>query len=76
MKTLDEVDLGRVATVHRVGGDRPFRRRLMELGLVPGTAVERVGTSARTDPMRFRVRDTVVALRRADAQLVDVVEQG
>lgn len=69
---LDTLPIGTVATVHQVGGDRPFRRRLMELGLVPGTPVERLGSIAFGDPIRFRVRDAVVALRRRDARLVTV----
>ncbi|MCB9681509.1 MAG: ferrous iron transport protein A [Alphaproteobacteria bacterium] len=67
---LDQLETGTVARVHHVGGERAFRRRLMELGLVPGTPVERLGAGRGVDPLRFRVRDTVVALRRHDAQLV------
>lgn len=73
--TLDELLTGALATVRQVGGGGAFRRRLLEIGLVPGTVVERVGGTAFGDPVRFRCRDAIVALRRVDARCV-VVEQG
>ncbi len=73
--TLDLLLSGNVATVRQVGGVGAFRRRLMEIGLVPGTHVERVGDTSFADPVRFRCRDAIVALRRVDARCV-VVELG
>ncbi len=66
-RTLDRLAPGESAVVHAIGGDRPFRLRLLELGLVPGTVVVCVGRSPLGDPLRFRVRDAVIGLRRADA---------
>lgn len=70
-QTLDQLVLGAVATVVSVSGAAAFRRRLLEIGLVPGTRVERVG-DAFGDPVRYRVRDAVIALRRTDARHVHV----
>jgi len=43
------------------------RRRLLDLGFVPGTVVEAVGRSPFGDPTAYAVRGTVIALRRRDA---------
>lgn len=67
--SLDETPTDGVVTVVRVAGSEGFRRRLLELGFVPGTRVVRVG---RGEPLRFRVRDAVLALRRIDARNVVV----
>lgn len=50
----------------------PERRRLLDLGFVPGTLVEVEMVSPSGDPTAYRVRGTVVALRREQAQLVRV----
>ena len=71
MMSLDQLDAGVTARVHHVEGARAFRRRLMEIGLVPGTPVERLGTVS-AGPLRYRVRDAVVALRAEDARLVAI----
>jgi ferrous iron transport protein A len=39
MRNLHALPIGRQARLTAVGGERSFRRRLMELGLLPGTAV-------------------------------------
>jgi len=50
----------------------PERRRLLDLGFVPGTAVEVELVSPAGDPTAYRVRGSVVALRREQAGLVRV----
>jgi ferrous iron transport protein A len=61
--------------VDHVGGERSFRRRLMELGLVPGTRVELVGIAPLGDPLELLVRGASLSIRRSDARAVSVVER-
>jgi DtxR family Mn-dependent transcriptional regulator len=53
----------------------PERRRLLDLGFVPGTRVEVELVSPGGDPTAYRVRGTVVALRREQANLIRVSSQ-
>jgi DtxR family Mn-dependent transcriptional regulator len=48
------------------------RRRLLDLGFVPGTLVEVDMVSPAGDPTAYRVRGSVVALRREQANLIRV----
>lgn len=70
--TLAHIARGRPVTVRYVGGDRGFRRRLMELGLVPGTRVEVVGTAPLGDPIELLVRGCSLSIRRGEALCVTV----
>ena len=65
--TLDRLEPGRTARVVSVGGQGHFRRRLLELGLLPGTDVVRTGQAPLGDPLTFRVRGAVLGLRRHEA---------
>jgi DtxR family Mn-dependent transcriptional regulator len=49
------------------------RRRFLDLGLTPGTVVEAALPNPFKDPIAYRVRDTLIALRReqADQILID-----
>lgn len=67
MSSLALLAPGQSAFVTLVGGTGSFRRRLLELGLVPGTEVVRTGQSPLGDPLNFRIRGATVCLRRADA---------
>lgn len=70
MKSLALLEVGASSVVDDVTGPRWFRRRLLELGLVPGTSVERIGQAPLGDPLSFRVRGTTLSLRRKDAEWV------
>lgn len=48
------------------------RRRLLDLGFVPGTEVMAEMKSPGGDPTAFRVRGTLIALRREQAALVQI----
>jgi DtxR family Mn-dependent transcriptional regulator len=51
----------------------PERRRLLDLGIVPDTIIEAVMRSPSGDPTAYRVRRALVALRREQAELINVV---
>lgn len=50
----------------------PARRRLLDLGLVPGTVVTARMTSATGDPVAYLIRGALIALRKGQADLVQV----
>lgn len=51
------------------------RRRLLDLGFVPGTTVEVDMISPAGDPTAYRVRGSVIALRREQANLIRIHTQ-
>jgi Fe2+ transport system protein FeoA len=70
--TLDQLPIDETGVVREVGGSGGFRRRLLELGLVPGTPVLRTGQAPLGDPLTFRVRGALLSIRRDDARAVAV----
>ena len=50
----------------------PERRRLLDLGLVPGTEVTAMMRSPTHDPTAYRIRGAVIALRQQQADMVKV----
>ena len=75
---LDELEPGRKARVVRVEGDAALRRRIMDMGLVPGTEVRLERSAPLADPVSFRVRGFELSLRRSEAAAVriDVCRSG
>jgi DtxR family Mn-dependent transcriptional regulator len=49
------------------------RRRLLDLGIVPGTVVRAEIISPSGDPIAYRVRGTLIALRREQSDLIRIV---
>ena len=73
-ESLAELAIRGVAVIEHVGGDRPFRRRLMELGLVPGTRVELIGVAPLGDPLELLVRGSSLSIRRSEASSIRIAE--
>src|SRR3954454_13686759 len=69
---LAQTRIGQVVTVAHVAGEGAFRRRLMELGLVPGTRVEVIGVAPLGDPLELLVRGSSLSIRRSEAEDVSV----
>jgi Fe2+ transport system protein FeoA len=70
--SLAEIPRGRSATVREVAGPRAFRRRLLEMGLIPGTEVKVVTVAPLGDPLRIEVRGGEWSIRRAEAAQIAV----
>ena len=74
----DPTPLGRLApgdsaTVTRVRCARPVARRLLEMGLLPGTLVKVLRTAPFGDPVELELRGYALSIRRAEAMEIDVV---
>jgi ferrous iron transport protein A len=65
---LPELSAGAEARLLRVGGPRSFRRRLMELGLLPGASVRVVRRVDVGDLVELEVRGCHISLRRGEAR--------
>ncbi len=72
--SMNELPFGKRAKVLSLASSGSMKRRLMDLGLVPGTDIERVMDSPVGDPSCYRVRGAMIALRSQDAMgiLVDL----
>jgi ferrous iron transport protein A len=70
---LSEIQTGHVVQIVSIAGQSSFRRRLMELGLVPGTRVELVRVAPLGDPVELLVRGASLSIRKAEAGVIEVV---
>lgn len=69
MSSLESGQSGRVLELMSLGS---LRHRLLDLGLVPGTRVERLMNSPIGDPVCYRIRGAMIALRAQDADQIRV----
>lgn len=72
--TLADVALGGSGTVLEIAPTcrGPQRRRLLDLGVVPGTRITALMASAAGDPVAYEIRGAQIALRRQQAEAVRV----
>jgi len=72
MTSLLQISPGTTVRVARLGGDRSFRRRLMELGLLPGTPLRMVRRVSVGDLVEVEVRGCHLSLRSSEAERLQV----
>ena len=64
--------MGSAAVIRRLDLPRPLTRRLLEMGLLPGTRVQVVRVAPLGDPLELRLRNYCLSLRREDALRIEV----
>jgi Fe2+ transport system protein FeoA len=69
---LSELKEGQTATVVRVGGDGPFRRRLLEMGFLRGTEVYVEKYAPLKDPIELILKGYHLSLRVDEAAHIQV----
>lgn len=70
--TLDELEIGKSAVIRTVGGAGSLRLRLLDMGLIPRTAVKMCKIAPMGDPMEITVRGYQLTLRRDDAKNIEL----
>jgi ferrous iron transport protein A len=70
--TLRELEIGSSANVVAVHGSGTVAKRLMEMGIIPGVSVRVVKAAPFGDPLEIRVRGYSLALRKSEADAIEV----
>lgn len=73
MKTLIDVKPGQKAIVIRIEGSGALRRRMLDMGIVPGVELEVVRKAPWGGPLQLRIRGYYLAMRRSECEQIAVV---
>ncbi|MGK5089617.1 FeoA family protein [Bdellovibrionota bacterium FG-2] len=77
MGELKKGEKGRITNVFFSDDNADIIRRLLEMGFLEGSDVEILHEAPFSlDPIAVRVRGAVLALRRSEANLVEVIHEG
>ncbi len=73
--TLAELSVGVSARIKTVGGGGALRRRLLDMGLTPGTTVMVRKIAPMGDPIELYLRGYELTLRLDDAREITLCEE-
>ena len=68
--TLDKLKIGSQDIIETVGGEGALRRRLLDMGLTPGTKVMMRKKAPMGDPIEIKLRGYELTLRLEDAEKI------
>lgn len=72
MYTLDKINIGSECIVKSINCNSSTKRRLLDLGLVPGAKIISLFKSPLGDPVAYDVCGSVIAIRIEDASRIEV----
>ena len=73
---LSQLGNGDSATIAGIHADGPEKRRMLDMGLVPGVTITMVRKAPLGDPIEFRVRGYSLSLRKRECELINVEVTG
>ena len=76
IRSAAEMRVGERAVVAQVTGVDEVTARLMEMGLIPGVALELLGVAPLGDPLEYELRGYRLSIRRSEAQRVTLRMDG
>lgn len=71
-KKLSELNIGEEAVISSLNNEKHFKNRLIDLGLFPGACLEPLFRAVCGDPTAYLIQNSVIALRRSDAEKIEV----
>lgn len=74
--SLYEMPVGKSAVIDSIQLEGTGRRRIMDLGLIPGTKVEALRVSPAGDPKAYKIRGTIIAFRKEEGLKILVDYKG
>ena len=74
MKTLRDIPVGATATVRKLHGEGPLKRRVMDMGITKGVEIYVRKVAPLGDPIEITVRGYELSLRKFDAEIIEVEE--
>lgn len=72
--TLDKLKPGEKGIISHVGGKGALRKRLLDMGLIPGTIITVTKVAPMGDPMELNLRGYELTLRAEDAKNIELEE--
>lgn len=72
--TLDNLKVGASCRIKKINNVGTIRRRLLDLGFVPGSIIEVVLISPFNDPVAYKVKNAIIAIRKCDSKNIIVEE--
>ena len=73
MKTLRQVNIGETVKVVKLHGEGAVKRRIMDMGITKGVEIYVRKVAPLGDPMELTVRNYELSVRKADAEMIEVV---
>ena len=71
--TLNKLQVGDSCIIKKINDTSKIKRRLLDIGLIPGTKVDCILSSPSNDSLAYLIRGTTIAIRKIDSKEIEVI---
>lgn len=75
MKTLNDLKPGQIGIIEEIMCKKELRRRIIDMGIIPGTLVIMKRIAPFGDPIQINVRGFNLSIRKSEAQNIKIKER-
>lgn len=72
MISLKDLEVGQKAIVDKLEIDGSIKRRLLDIGLIPGSKIECIMKSPLGNPIAYMIKGAMIAIRKEDSDKIFV----
>ena len=72
MISLDKLKINKKAKIITISDKSPIKRRLLDIGIIPGIMIEKILLSPFKGISAYLVIDSIIAIRDKDASFIEV----
>ena len=72
---LSDLQTGQTGIILKVLGHGAFRKRILEMGFIRGKSVTVLLNAPLKDPIKYKIMDYEVSLRRSEASMIEVITE-
>ena len=74
MLKLSEAKIGKIYQIEKIEGTGFIRRRIIDMGLVPGTKIKVIGVAPLGDPINLVAKGYNLTIRKNEASMIIIKE--
>ena len=70
--SIAELEIGEKGRIIKINAEKTLKKKLLDMGFVPGTVVELIGIAPLGDPMEIKLRGYKISLRKEEAKTISI----
>lgn len=74
MKNISNLNINEVGVVKKVTASGEFRRRIVDMGVIPGSKIKMIKSAPFGDPIQIKIHGYNLSIRKSEAEKIEIFE--
>ena len=74
MKNISNLKINEVGVVKKVTASGEFRRRIIDMGVIPGAKIKMIKSAPFGDPIQIKIHGYNLSIRKSETEKIEIFE--